>query len=143
MRPLVHLFAIVAGIAAPIGVERLTMSAHGPRSKASYEAVERASMGPREVVRAYLDLAVARHQPQQALAEYLSPRFVGHDASAAAGANPAGKGAVRHIAVDGDVVMVEYDGPAARPAAVDIFRVAAGKIVEHWSVAGAPAERQS
>ncbi len=136
MRPLVHLFAIVAGIAAPIGVERLTMSAHGPRSKASYEAVERASMGPREVVQAYLELSLAKQQPQRAATEYLSRSYVAHGLPA--GSPPApGKVPVRHIATDRDTVIVEYGGPDDTPAAIDVFRVAAGKIVEQWRITGA------
>ena len=45
---------------------------------------------------------------------------------------------VRHVVVDGDMAVVHLlarESPTAREAAVaDVFRIQAGKIVEHWDI---------
>lgn len=110
MRPWIHVLGVLGGIAATAGFEGWTTSAHGPRSKAHYAAVEQVSMTPKETALAY-------------------ERTV-----------PASCGArtVEHVAADGDIVMVQYrctspDGSAS--SGVDIFRIADRRILEHWNVA--------
>ena len=50
---------------------------------------------------------------------------------------------VLHLMVDGDLGMVHlrcrHAGQARADDRVEIFRIDQGRIVEHWSVAGAPA----
>lgn len=151
MRPATHLLAIIAGIAAPVGITFWTTSAAGPRSAAHYAAVEQKAMGTREVIEAFEKMGIDERKPKEAVLAYFSPDVVDHD--------PGVKGdrqsiidyldkrdwstgvpqrTIRHIVVEGDIGVVHHHivrKPGEKGiAAVDIFRVKDGKVVEHWDV---------
>jgi len=85
-----------------------------------------------------------------AFERYVAPDYVQHNPNIADGreaaivaltplfANREVQLQVRHVIVDGDMVVVHLlarENPAARGAAVaDIFRISGGRIVEHWDI---------
>jgi len=151
MRPWVHLLCIVGGITAPIGLTLLTTSSGGARSAAHYAAIDQQAMSAREVMQAFEKLAFDEHKPVEAIERYFSPDFVDHDpdvkgdrASVIARMKTLNwdhggpRRTIRHLIAEGDIVVIHHHlvrNPGERGiAAVDIFRVERGKIVEHWDV---------
>ena len=97
------------------------------------------------------DLLFVQHKVDEAVDTYFDPGYIQHNPMAATGAEPMRqffKGfyastptasvKVDHVLADGDLVAVHYltkFKPEDRGfMVVDIFRVAHGKIVEHWDV---------
>jgi predicted SnoaL-like aldol condensation-catalyzing enzyme len=114
-----------------------------------------AQAGPREdankaLVLAFYDAAFSKLDAEQA-ATYLAPGYIQHNPEVANGiaplqdyvrwirANtPQSRASIKRVLADGDLVMLHVhsqDKPGERGVAVvDIFRVADGKIAEHWDV---------
>ena len=105
----------------------------------------------KKLVMAAFDLLFVQHKVDQAVDTYFDPGYIQHNPMAATGAepmraffkgfyagNPGASVKVDHVLADGDLVAVHYltkIKPEDRGfMAVDIFRVANGKIVEHWDV---------
>jgi predicted SnoaL-like aldol condensation-catalyzing enzyme len=103
----------------------------------------------REVLERFVDLMYHRRQVRAAFEScVVREGFIDHAGfgsraaamdSVAADLRPAeGRAEVLHLVCEGDIGMVHLAVPAHedRPAGarVEIFRVAAGRIVEHWSV---------
>jgi len=151
MHPITHALAIVAGIASPIAVTFWTTSDSGPRSKAHYAAVEQRVLSTREVIEGFEKMGIDERKPKEAILTYFSPDVIDHD--------PTVKGdrqsiidylenkdwstgvpqrTIRNIIVEGDLGVVHHHvvrKPGEKGiAAVDIFRVKNGKVVEHWDV---------
>ena len=97
------------------------------------------------------DLLFVQHKVDEAVDTYFDPGYIQHNPMAATGAepmrqffkqfyasDPQASVKVDHVLADGDLVAVHYltkFKPEDRGfMAVDIFRVARGKIVEHWDV---------
>ena len=113
-----------------------------------------AHAGPKankELVMKAFDLLFVQHKVDEAVDTYFDPGYIQHNPMAATGAEPMRKFfkgfyasdpqasvKVDHVLADGDLVAVHYltkFKPEDRGfMAVDIFRVAHGKIVEHWDV---------
>lgn len=111
--------------------------------------------GPREdankaLVLAFYDAAFGKLDAEQA-ATYLAPGYIQHNPEVANGVtplqdyvrwiranNPQSRASIKRVMADGDLVMLHVhsqDKPGERGVAVvDIFRVADGKIAEHWDV---------
>ncbi len=111
--------------------------------------------GPREdankaLVLAFYDAAFSKLDADEA-ARYLAPGYIQHNPEVANGiaplqdyvrwirANtPQSRASIKRVLADGDLVMLHVhsqDKPGERGVAVvDIFRVADGKIAEHWDV---------
>lgn len=151
MRPMTHILAILAGIAAPIAVTFWTTSDYGPRSKAHYAAVQDKVMSTREVIEAFEKMGIDEHKPKEAVLAYFSPDVVDHDPGVKGDrqsiidyldsrdwSSGVPKRTIRHIIVEGDLGVVHHHivrKPGEKGiAAVDIFRVKDGKVVEHWDV---------
>ncbi|HWW65090.1 MAG TPA: nuclear transport factor 2 family protein [Sphingomonadaceae bacterium] len=149
MRGWVHALCVIAGIAAPISLEAWTTSAHGPRNKAHYAAVEAESMTPKEVVLAFDRLAFDDHKPVEAIMKYVAPDYVDHDPTVKGDRQSAidylekhdwSKGGpqrtIKHVIAEGDLVVLHHHlvrQPGTKGlVAVDIFRVKDGKLAEHW-----------
>ena len=118
-------------------------------------AAQPALAGPREdankaLVLAFYDAAFSKLDAEQA-ATYLAPGYIQHNPEVANGiaplqdyvrwirANtPQSRASIKRVLADGDLVMLHVhsqDKPGERGVAVvDIFRVADGKIAEHWDV---------
>lgn len=151
MRPWVHFLAVVAGIAAPVALTFWTTSDAGPRSKAHYAAVDQRVLSTREVIDGFEKMAIDERKPKEAVLTYVSPDVIDHD--------PTIKGdrqsiidyletkdwstgvpqrTIHNIIVEGELGVVHHHlvrKPGEKGiAAVDIFRVKDGKIVEHWDV---------
>lgn len=142
MKPWQHAIGVLFGLVAPaaltLGMARPPIANDAPKS-------------PREVVMAFDRLAFDDRKPEQAVLRYFSPAVVDHDpgvrgdrASIIAhlkGEDWGGSGphrTIRHVLADGDLVAVHHrlvrtPGDAG-VAAVDLFRVKDGLIVEHWDV---------
>jgi predicted SnoaL-like aldol condensation-catalyzing enzyme len=105
----------------------------------------------KKLVMAAFDLLFVQHKVDQAVDTYFDSGYIQHNPMAATGAEPMRKffkdfyasdpGAsvkVSQVLADGDLVAVHYltkFKPDDRGfAVVDIFRVANGKIAEHWDV---------
>ena len=98
------------------------------------------------------NMLFVEHKVDQAVDTYFAPDYIQHNPLVPTGAapmraffkqfyaaNPAATIEISHVLADGDLVAVHYRfkvKPQDRGmAVVDIFRVANGKIVEHWDVA--------
>lgn len=151
MRTWVHGLCILAGIAAPVGLTFWFTSDYGPRSKAHYAAVEQQASTPKEVVMAFEKMGIDERRPREAVERYFSPDVVDHsphvtgdrqsiiDRLSTLNWDKAGpERTIRNVIAEGDLVAVHHHlvrEPGTKGiAAVDIFRVKDGKIVEHWDV---------
>ena len=105
----------------------------------------------KEIVRAYYELAFNDKRPEEAVARYQGSRYVQHNPMAADGAqafidfvrwytgeHPELEVEIKRVIAEGDLVVTHSlitTSPSDRgTAAVDIFRLEDGKIVEHWDV---------
>jgi predicted SnoaL-like aldol condensation-catalyzing enzyme len=102
------------------------------------------------LVTAFYDAAINR-KDFAAASQYLGPQYIQHNPTAHDGAEglkgfiefltarfPNQKGEIKRVIAEGDLVMLHIhstrgDDTPGR-AIVDIFRVADGKVVEHWDV---------
>jgi len=150
MRAWAHALAIVAGIAAPVALTFWTTSASGPRNAAQSAEIAQETMTPKQVVEAFERLAFDEGNPTEAVRRYVSKDVIDHSQRIAGdydsiiellvnldwtnGRGP--KRTIQHMVAEGDIVMVHYhlvrEPGTPGFAAVDIFRVQGGKIVEHW-----------
>ena len=118
-------------------------------------AAQPALAGPREdankaLVLAFYDAAFSKLDADEA-ARYLAPGYIQHNPEVANGVaplqdyvrwiranTPQSRASIKRVLADGDLVMLHVhsqDKPGERGVAVvDIFRVANGKIAEHWDV---------
>ena len=109
------------------------------------------SAANKDLVMKAFDLLFVQHKVDEAVDTYFDPGYIQHNPMAATGAEPMRKFfkqfyastptasvKVDHVLADGDLVAVHYltkFKPEDRGfMVVDIFRVAHGKIVEHWDV---------
>lgn len=104
----------------------------------------------KKVAVAFYEAAINK-KDYAAAAAYLGPQYKQHNPTAADGADglkafidflksrfPAQRGEIKRVIAEGDLVVLHVhstrgDGTPGR-AIVDIFRVANGKVVEHWDV---------
>ena len=106
---------------------------------------------PKSVVLEFYKLALEQFKPKEAFEKYATPDFVEHSADIAGTREaaiaflrdlitrfPAPKWEIVRSAAEGDLVFLHVHvtpAPSERGVAiVEIFRVANGKIVEHWDV---------
>lgn len=153
MKLATQLIAIAAGIGATVAFETWTTSDSGPRSKAHYAAVVSASQGPRDRAIAFGLKAFGDGQPAEAVRSFFAADAIDHAAPGVVGAEAlaarAGEiewlkpGTPRkqvQVAGERDLAFVRYAaGPDGAQDRVEIYRIKAGKIVEHWSVVAAQA----
>ncbi len=124
-----------------LGVAAATCAAAAPPDAAANK----------KLVMAAFDLLFVQHKVDQAVDTYFDPGYIQHNPMAATGAepmrnffkafyagNPGASVKLGQVLADGDLVAVHYltkFKPEDRGyAVVDIFRVANGKIAEHWDV---------
>lgn len=107
-------------------------------------------MSPKAVINAFDQMAFFDHKPIEAINLYFAPNVIEHDPT-----TPSGRDAIiaymkrrdwtsskmrdviDHVIAEGDLVVVHHRViQPGQPdlAAVDIFRVEHGKVVEHWDV---------
>lgn len=151
MRPLVHCLAVVAGIAAPIAVTFWATSAAGPRSAAHYATVEQKVLSTREVIDGFEKMGIDERKPKEAILTYFSPDVIDHDPNVKGDrqsiidyldkrdwSTGVPKRTIHNIVVEGELAVVHHHivrKPGEKGiAAVDIFRVRNGKVIEHWDV---------
>ena len=109
---------------------------------------------PKEIVVAFFDLAFVKRKPTEAAMKYISPtQYTQHNPNGEDGREAFIKGfaafveksnyrcSIKRVIAEGPLVAVHNHcqenpaDPADRGSAVvDIFRVEAGKIVQHWDV---------
>ena len=105
----------------------------------------------KQIVTSFYNMVFRDHRVAEGFATYVGERYTQHnplvpDGSAAAigffvpyfAANPEAKSEIKRVIAEGDLVVLHVHarqraGDLGR-AIVDIFRVEAGKIVEHWDV---------
>lgn len=128
-----------SGASEPAAPEPLAAEPAGPDLEAN-----------KAVVTAFYDAAINR-KDFAAASQYLGPQYIQHNPTAHDGAEglkgfidfltarfPNQKGEIKRVIAEGDLVMLHIhstrgDDTPGR-AIVDIFRVADGKVVEHWDV---------
>jgi len=105
----------------------------------------------KKIVRDFYDLAFTQRKPTEAAKKYLGTKYVQHNPYVADGpeafstyfegylkSHPRASVDVKRAVAEGDLVVLHlnFKGSDADrgKAVVDIFRVAGGKIVEHWDV---------
>lgn len=107
----------------------------------------------RQTALGFFDLLMVRKDPAAAAARYFGPDgYIQHNPNVPSGpaegfvgaidelfrTNPQWKTEIKRVLVDGDLVAVHHHVQATPDdlgqAVVDIFRVADGKLVEHWDV---------
>ena len=103
------------------------------------------------LVRRAFDLINIERRIDEAIDTYFASDFIEHDPSSASGAEamrtffkqffkdyPEAKTEVKRVVAEGDLVVVHFRGrmrPEDRGVAVmEIFRVADGRLAEHWQV---------
>lgn len=103
------------------------------------------------IVRDFYDMAFNDHKPREAAAKYIGDTYIQHNPFVPNGAapfyehfevyfrdHPQSHVVFSHILAEGDLVVLHLHSRAdpgdLGKATVDIFRVADGKIVEHWDV---------
>lgn len=111
----------------------------------------RASDANKNVVESFYKMAFNEHKPGEAVAKYLGRVYTQHNPQAADGpqafidfvtgwtkSNPDLRVEIKRVVAEGDLVVTHvHIKPNPRDqgiAAMDIFRVADGRIVEHWDV---------
>ncbi|MDQ4071035.1 MAG: nuclear transport factor 2 family protein [Actinomycetota bacterium] len=105
----------------------------------------------KKTVVGYLETALNAKQPAEAVAAYVGPRYIQHNPQAPDGPDafiafvegftqqfPDARIDVRRVVAEGDLVvthsLLTVGATDRGTAAVDIFRLEDGKIVEHWDV---------
>lgn len=153
MKLTTQIIAILAGLGTSVAFEAWTTSDSGPRSKAHYAAVISASQTPRDRAIAFGLKAFGDGQPAEAVHEFFAPDAIDHAAPGAVGAaaiaakaseidwlKPGTPRKQVQVAGERDLAFVRYavgaDGAQER---VEIYKIKAGKIIEHWSVVGTTA----
>jgi predicted SnoaL-like aldol condensation-catalyzing enzyme len=105
----------------------------------------------KRIVKEYYELAFNEGKPQEAVDRYLGPRYTQHNPQAADGGEafvgfvtwyrgefPGLSVDIKRIVAEGDLLvthgLIRTSAEDRGTAAVDIFRVEDGKVVEHWDV---------
>jgi len=113
----------------------------------------------KKLVLAAAQMLFVDHKVDEAVNKYFDPGYIQHNPMVPTGAEPMRnffKGfyashpdatiEIHHVLADGDLVAIHYLFKTGKDdrgmAIVDIFRVAHGKIVEHWDV-GEPVPEKS
>ena len=107
------------------------------------------AMTNRQIVEDFLDLINRQRRVREAFERHVSEDYLQHNPSAGNGredavalieglsATPGFNPSVKRIVAEGDLVAVHMHlllGAGAGLAVMDMFRLADGKIVEHWDV---------
>ena len=105
----------------------------------------------KQTVTAFFTTAFNDKQPAEAVAKYLGPQYIQHNPQAADGAEafiqfvggfvaqfPQLSVDIKRVVAEGDLVvthsLIKVSPEDRGTAAMDIFRLEDGKIVEHWDV---------
>ena len=105
----------------------------------------------KQTVTAFFTTAFNDKQPAEAVAKYLGPQYIQHNPQAADGAEafiqfvggfvaqfPQLSVDIKRVVAEGDLVvthsLIKVSPEDRGTAAMDIFRLKDGKIVEHWDV---------
>ena len=105
----------------------------------------------KKVVAAFYNLAFSKHDPENAMKKYVGPKYIQHNPMAGDGKepfigffkgyykeHPQAATSVKRLIAERDLVVVHAHSKQTPSdlgtAAMDIFRLENGKIVEHWDV---------
>lgn len=105
----------------------------------------------KQTVIAFYTRAFNDHEPADAVARYVGSRYIQHNPDTPDGAEPFVKNtlaliarypdlrvAIKRVIAEGDLVaahnLVKASPESRGMAGIDLFRLEAGKIVEHWDV---------
>lgn len=103
----------------------------------------------KKVVQDFYEIAFVKHMPAEAMKKFVGDRYIQHNPRVKDGPesfityftdyyqrNPSATTEVKRVIAEGDLVVVHAHSRASAPdrgyAAIDIFRLENGKIVEHW-----------
>lgn len=105
----------------------------------------------KKIVREFYEMAFNQHKPTEAAKKYIGDEYIQHNPYVPNGAaafygyfegffkaHPKSRVEIKKVIAEGDLVILHLhsrvDENDRGRAIVDIFRVANGKIVEHWDV---------
>ena len=120
-------------------------------SPALLSAAQAQTATPRAIVLDFFDMVFTQKRVAEGFARHVGAVYIQHNPRVPDGAepavrflsgrfrdNPEASNALKRVIAEGDLVMVHHhsrNNPQDRGLAIiDIFRVDAGKIVEHWDV---------
>lgn len=103
----------------------------------------------KKIVRDFYETAFEKHSPAEAMKNYVGDKYIQHNPHVKDGPepfiayftdfykkNPKAKTEIKRMVAEGDLVVVHAHSRANEKdrgyAAIDIFRLENGKIVEHW-----------
>jgi predicted SnoaL-like aldol condensation-catalyzing enzyme len=140
--------ALTAGIAASAGTGAGQSAQNRPATHGGHFDRDRARLEQhKRTVVAFYTLAFNGHQPEEAVRRYVGPVYIQHNPFAADGpeafiafvnAFPQASVDIKRVIAERDLVITHSQvqlGPQyPATAAMDMFRLKHGKIVEHWDV---------
>lgn len=114
----------------------------------------------KKVVRDFYETAFVKHDPKGAMRDFVGPMYIQHNPRVENGPqpfityftefyrkNPHAKTEIKRMIAEGDLVVVHAHSRANEKdlgyAAIDIFRLEQGKIVEHWDAVQAVPEKSA
>jgi predicted SnoaL-like aldol condensation-catalyzing enzyme len=144
--------AVIATVVAAVSVSSAQRIDSGPREVMDMPPPAGSDLARnKEIVTTFYNTVFRDHRVEEGFAKYVGDRYTQHnplvpDGSAAAisffvphfAANPDAKSEIKRVIAEGDLVVLHVHARQKADdlgrAIVDIFRVADGKIVEHWDV---------
>jgi predicted SnoaL-like aldol condensation-catalyzing enzyme len=153
-------FVIIVAVtlSACTTVKTNTVKANSSPAPAAQPSVSTDANANKLLVTEFYELPFNHHQPAEAAAKFMAPRYIQHNPAAPDGAetfvtffegyfqtHPTAHVQIKRVLADGDLVAVHAhwsrDETDRGSAVVDILRIENGKIAEHWDVVQSVPER--
>jgi predicted SnoaL-like aldol condensation-catalyzing enzyme len=114
----------------------------------------------KQIVKSFYETAFINHKPEEAMKKYVGAKYIQHNPHVQDGpepfisyftgffkSHPSATTSIKRIVAEGNLVVVHAHSRASDSvpgyAAIDIFRLENGKIVEHWDSVQAVPEKSA